>query len=872
MKQIFALFFIVTRFVLHAQNDCSNAVQVCGNQSISLNVSGGGSQEINNSFLCFSYENNSLWLRFTILTGGTLGFTLIPSSTAITEDYDFMIFSSNATCSNLGNPIRCSSTNPQAAGLPNNQTGMRASSSDVSEGPGNLGDSWVQWLNVNAGESYYLLIDRPIGNAAFTLNWTGSATLKKTDAGTDKVICKGKSVTMNATESWNWTQVSSNPMTVNFSSLTSANAVVSGFNAAGVYKFIWGTATCNDTMQVTVKNNSTSTINQTICQGQSYLGRTTTGTYIDTLLNSVGCDSIRTLNLVVNPSSTTNIHKSICQGETFMGKSSTGTYNFNYKNIYNCDSNIILDLRVNNYSNVTINASICQGQSYNGKTTSGTYKDSFKSVEGCDSIRTLVLTVYQPTSSTIYDTICQGKSSGGHTTAGTYVDVLRNSHNCDSTRTLHLFVKPNSSFTITKAICDGDIFLGRTTTGDYTDTLISSNGCDSFRYLHLYVTKKTIVQLNKIICEGEVFMGRTVSGSYSDTVRTANNCDSIVTNFNLTVIPKRLDIVKTICEGDEYLGYTQTGIYYDTVTDANNCIRYRKLDLTVNPTTYGSETKIICFGDNYKGKNQSGTYTFKYKNVNGCDSFFTLNLTVKPDFLPKKLRDTSTCEDNPIILSIDNIYKKYKWNDDSMTNSRYAKLTGSYVVTVTNTDDCLSTDSCQVHFFPIPVVEIGSDTSIYRGEYFVINPIISGVVNKRGFRWTPKDSFQCDTCIVQQIEPNFDTYIKLFYVDRNNCFNQDSFYIKVLPVFDYGIPNSFSPNGDFVNDSFGINGGPVKKIELSIFNRWGEKVYSYEGQNPAWDGRYKGMPSPMGVYTYMARIYLYGRQIKEKWGTINLIR
>lgn len=58
---------------IQSQNNCVNYIQVCGNQAISLNVSGGGSQEISNSSWCFSQENNSLWLRFTILTGGTLG-------------------------------------------------------------------------------------------------------------------------------------------------------------------------------------------------------------------------------------------------------------------------------------------------------------------------------------------------------------------------------------------------------------------------------------------------------------------------------------------------------------------------------------------------------------------------------------------------------------------------------------------------------------------------------------------------------------------------------------------------------------------------------------------------------------------------------
>jgi gliding motility-associated-like protein len=919
MKGKSLFLFLLISSVMFSQNNCVNYILVCGNQSISLSVSGGGIQEISNSSWCFSMENNSIWLKFTAQTSGTIGFNLIPASTNINEDYDFMIFGPNVTCSNIGNPIRCSSTNPAAAGSSNNHTGLRPSSSDVTEGPGQFGDNWLSMLNVIAGESYFLLIDRPIGNAAFTLNWTGTALLKKTDAGPDQQVCKGKTTTMAATETGTWVQHSTNPATVSFSSLINPLATVTGFNTTGIYKFTWSSLGCADTMQITVnpthatsvaqsicqgksyqghttsgvyvdnlknsfgcdsivtltltvKNNSSSIISKTICQGENFLGYTTSGTYTDILVNAIGCDSIRTLNLTVNPTHVKTIVKGICFGESFMGKNATGIYTFSFKNIFGCDSIVTLDLKIRDYSNVIINAAICQGQSYNGKTVAGTYIDSFKSVEGCDSFRTLYLVVNQHSASTIYDTICQGRSSGGHTTTGTFVDKLVNAKGCDSMRTLHLLVKPNSFFTINKTICDGDIFLGRTTTGNYSDIFMSANGCDSTRYLNLYVSKKKIVSFPKLICEGDIFMGKSTSGFYRDTLRTSFGCDSVISNFTLTVIPKRLDIIDTICEGDSSLGYKISGTYIDNIIDTNNCPRVRTLYLTVIPTTYGSETKIICYGDTYKGKTASGIYKIKYVNVRGCDSIFTLNLTVKPDFLKKTLRDTATCFGYPIILSVNPSFQAYKWNDLVTTPSRNVTITGKYIVTVTNYDDCLSTDTCEVLFHPIPTVDIGEDSSIYQGEILIFNPIISGKINKKGFKWTPKDLFYCDSCIEQKIELKSNSYIKLFYIDENTCFNSDSIYIDVLPVFDFGFPTAFSPNGDGINDYFGINGGPIKNLELSIYNRWGEKVYEYVGQNPKWDGKYKGEYVKTGVLTYFVRIYEYGRKIKEKWGSMTIVK
>uniref|UniRef100_UPI0040494C18 T9SS type B sorting domain-containing protein n=1 Tax=Flavobacterium sp. TaxID=239 RepID=UPI0040494C18 len=175
LKTIFILFYTFS-FGQNLPNDCVNYIQACDNQSVSYNVSGAGIQEVIPQS-CESEENNSLWLRVTIEQAGTLGFTLTPNSASISEDYDFWVFGPNSDCSNLALPIRCSTTNPSAAGQPNNQTGLNASSLDTSEGPGAAGDSFVKELTVLAGESYFIVIDRPIGNSPFTLNWNGTATI-----------------------------------------------------------------------------------------------------------------------------------------------------------------------------------------------------------------------------------------------------------------------------------------------------------------------------------------------------------------------------------------------------------------------------------------------------------------------------------------------------------------------------------------------------------------------------------------------------------------------------------------------------------------------------------------------------------------------
>ncbi|HMI07904.1 MAG TPA: hypothetical protein VK528_10190, partial [Flavobacterium sp.] len=163
----------------NAQNDCADAIVVCGNTGFQgLTATGSGISELNSNNSCSGVETNTIWLKLPIKTGGTLGFTLVPESTDIFEDFDFYIFGPNVTCGVLGNAIRCSTTNPDNAGLADNLTGMNNIETDVSEGPGFDGNSFVNWLTVNSGDTYYIVIDRPFGQSNFSLQWTGTAVFE----------------------------------------------------------------------------------------------------------------------------------------------------------------------------------------------------------------------------------------------------------------------------------------------------------------------------------------------------------------------------------------------------------------------------------------------------------------------------------------------------------------------------------------------------------------------------------------------------------------------------------------------------------------------------------------------------------------------
>jgi gliding motility-associated-like protein len=67
-------------------------------------------------------------------------------------------------------------------------------------------------------------------------------------------------------------------------------------------------------------------------------------------------------------------------------------------------------------------------------------------------------------------------------------------------------------------------------------------------------------------------------------------------------------------------------------------------------------------------------------------------------------------------------------------------------------------------------------------------------------------------------------------------------------------------------------GASLKTVNLTIFNRWGEKVFESSNQWKGWDGTYKGQQMGPGIYTYVADLeYLNGKK-KRDFGSITLIR
>jgi gliding motility-associated-like protein len=86
------------------------------------------------------------------------------------------------------------------------------------------------------------------------------------------------------------------------------------------------------------------------------------------------------------------------------------------------------------------------------------------------------------------------------------------------------------------------------------------------------------------------------------------------------------------------------------------------------------------------------------------------------------------------------------------------------------------------------------------------------------------------------------------------------------------VPNAFTPNADLHNETFNAKGVFVFEYDMTIYNRWGEKMFETHDLNKGWDGTFEGAEAPEGVYIYM--IYARGSnaQTYSKPGNITLMR
>ena len=286
-------------------------------------------------------------------------------------------------------------------------------------------------------------------------------------------------------------------------------------------------------------------IDTAICDGQSIFAggtlQTSPGTYYDTVMVAGSCDSIVRTNLSVITSTIVMIDTTICDGQAILvggsWQTQAGSYYDTLLNVIQCDSIVITDLSIAFPSTTTVDTSICDGESYfaggQWQSMAGIYTDTLLDVNNCDSIIHTDLNIApKPVIDIGNDTsLCFGNSlslsvsdplamsylwQNGSTNSalqtsnsGVYWVIASSAFGCSGTDSLTLSLIPNDQTLIDSAICAGDSiqFSGQfiSDPGIYRDTLINLLGCDSIISLDLRSEDSLKFDLGPdlLICEGD---------------------------------------------------------------------------------------------------------------------------------------------------------------------------------------------------------------------------------------------------------------------------------------------------------------------------------------------------------------------------------
>ena len=109
---------------------------------------------------------------------------------------------------------------------------------------------------------------------------------------------------------------------------------------------------------------------------------------------------------------------------------------------------------------------------------------------------------------------------------------------------------------------------------------------------------------------------------------------------------------------------------------------------------------------------------------------------------------------------------------------------------------------------------------------------------------------------------------------NGNCISQTQMTVRVegCPELTIYVPNSFTPNNDNLNETFGAYGFGVDEFNMAIFNRWGELIFESNDINQKWNGTYEGQICQEGIYVYHIIYKGFNRGYQDIYGKILLIK
>ena len=350
----------------------------------------------------------------------------------------------------------------------------------------------------------------------------------------------------------------------------------------------------------------------------------------------------------------------------------------------------------------------------------------------------------------------------------------------------------------------------------------------------------------------------------------------------------------------------QTTEYYVTGTNANNCSGKDTVVVTVNPLpviTINADTSICPNSSIQLSASGGADYSWtpsgslndaslpnpvatpitptKYKvivtSAAGCINSDSVQVNIRPSNNFFVDPADAICLNSSRQLNAGG-GDTYNWtpvstlNNASLPNPKASPVsTTQYTViisdTVCHTSATLNT-TVTVNNLPTVTASKSNDIDC-ANDISTLNA--SGAIS---YNWSPGTSLSNPSVSNPTASPTDSTRYIVTGTDINGCTNKDSVTVNVSTTgkSQYLMPTAFTPNGDGINDCYGIKyWGAIRALDFSIYNRWGELIFHTTTPSICWDGTYKGVKQDAAVFVYVVRAVTICGEAYRK-GTFALIK
>jgi gliding motility-associated-like protein len=674
------------------------------------------------------------------------------------------------------------------------------------------------------------------------------------------------------------------------------------------------------TTEVTLLPVHAIALDPVICEGESHLlpgGNTVSvsGVYVDTLLNSFGCDSIITTQLTVNPSPVIDLDVSVCLGQGHFAQGAeqfvAGTYYDTLTTHLGCDSVLITQLTIEPLITFTVDTAVCPDDSVftggNWKSQPGTYTDTLQTPEGCDSVLTTVLAHHpSPVAAIDANDVCLDElltigdtstlSSGSiegwqwdlgngssstqqqpppqtYDSAGFYMIGLTvwTDNGCTDTAETSIVVSPlpNMDFSA-DSVCLGvpTVFNDHSTVdqGNITgwewsiDGSVSNDPDPEHTYTAHGTFDVSLTVFTDIGCSGEM-----------------------TTDVTVHPLPEPVFTSGSVCQGLE-TSFTNTS------TISSGAIATYQWD-------FGDQASSAQF-DPAHTYSAAGIYTATLTAVSdeGCEAMVAEDVEVYP--LPEvnfSISPQSGCEplsasftDQSTIAAGYNL-GNWQWDfgdgniarDPVHTNNFLNAGTYDVTLTVTSANGCITSatqaNAVTVHPMPEPLffaspqpTDMFDPNIAFTDSSVVSNGSIVSWHWSFGDGMDTLDQHPTHTYLSEGTYP-----VQLTVQTDQGCENTFDDEMSIQPVFTIYVPNAFTPNEDGTNEVFRAYGEGIRTYELLVFNRWGEQIFASYSIGHGWNGlkNNAGLASPQGIYSYKITLTsIFSTTVYQYKGFVSLTR